>query len=335
VPGKQLIPNAERDLAAAHLELMSRNISMIQSVSGVTDELLGRATNATSGRAIEARQLQGSLTTAKLFDNLRFAVQVQGEKQLSLIEQYFTEEKQFRITNDRGAPEYIAINTGLPEDDITRTKADFVISEGEWRATMRQAQAEQLLEILTRMPPQIAITLLDLVVEMMDVPNRDELVSRIRKINGQRDPDAEEPTPEELEAMQAQQQQAQMQQAMFEAELRAKLAKAGVDEARAAQLAAQVAKENIAAQSQAIEAAIRALMAPPAVPVADGLLHEAGFVGRTEQEHQAAIQAQQQALAEREQQQMQEQAALEQQQQDGMVPDGAMPNDLPAGIPPV
>ena len=185
------------------------------------------------------------------------------------------------------------------------------------------------------MPPQIAITLLDLVVEMMDVPNRDELVSRIRKINGQRDPDAEEPTPEELEAMRAQQQQAQMQQAMFEAELRAKLAKAGVDEARAAQLAAQVAKENIGAQSQAIEAAIRALMAPPAVPVADGLLHEAGFVGRTEQEHQAAIQAQQQALAEREQQQMQEQAAMEQQQQDGMVPDGAMPNDLPAGIPPV
>lgn len=333
--GKQILPNVERDLATAHLELMSRNISMIQSVSGVTDELLGRATNATSGRAIEARQLQGSLTTAKLFDNLRFAVQVQGEKQLSLIEQYFTEEKQFRITNDRGTPEYIAINTGLPEDDITRTKADFVISEGEWRATMRQAQAEQLLEILTRMPPQIAITLLDLVVEMMDVPNRDELVSRIRKINGQRDPDAEEPTPEELEVMQAQQQQAQMQQAMFEAELRAKLAKAGVDEARAAQLAAQVAKENIAAQSQAIEAAIRALMAPPAVPVADGMLHEAGFVGRTEQEHQAAIQAQQQALAEREQQQMQEQAALEQQQQDGMVPDGAMPNDLPAGIPPV
>lgn len=333
--GKQILPNVERDLATAHLELMSRNISMIQSVSGVTDELLGRATNATSGRAIEARQLQGSLTTAKLFDNLRFAVQVQGEKQLSLIEQYFTEEKQFRITNDRGTPEYIAINTGLPEDDITRTKADFVISEGEWRATMRQAQAEQLLEILTRMPPQIAITLLDLVVEMMDVPNRDELVSRIRKINGQRDPDAEEPTPEELEVMQAQQQQAQMQQAMFEAELRAKLAKAGVDEARAAQLAAQVAKENISAQSQAIEAAIRALMAPPAVPVADGLLHEAGFVGRTEQEHQAAIQAQQQALAEREQQQMQEQAALEQQQQGGMVPDGAMPNDLPAGIPPV
>jgi len=335
-PGKQILPNAERDLAAAHLELMSRNISMIQSVSGVTDELLGRTTNATSGRAIEARQLQGSLTTAKLFDNLRFAVQAQGEKQLSLIEQYFTEQKQFRITNERGHPEYVTINDGLPENDIVRRQADFVVSEGEWRATMRQAAAEQLLEMMTRMPPQVALTLLDLVVEMMDLPNRDEMVARIRKITGQRDPDAEDPTPEELKAIQAQQQQAQMQQAMFEAELRAKLAKAGVDEARAAHLAAQVAKENIAAQGQAIEAAIRALMAPPAVSIADGLLHEAGFVGRTDQEHHAAIQAQQQALAEREQQQMKEQAAFEQQQQDGIVPDdGAMPNGRPAGMPPV
>ena len=330
VPGKQLIPNAERDLAAAHLELMSRNISMIQSVSGVTDELLGRTTNATSGRAIEARQLQGSLTTAKLFDNLRFAVQTQGEKQLSLIEQYFTEEKQFRITNDRGTPEYITVNTGLPEDDITRTKADFVISEGEWRASMRQAQAEQLLEMLTRMPPQIAITLLDLVVEMMDVPNRDELVSRIRKINGQRDPDAGEPTPEEIQAMQAQQQQAAMQQALIEAELQAKLAKAGVDQARAAQIAAQVAKENISTQSAALDAAIKTIVAPPAVPVADGLLREAGFVSRTEQAQQAAIAAQNQMLAERAAQaQAMQQAAQE--QQSGMVPDGAMPND--AGAP--
>ena len=41
----------------------------------------------------------------------------------------------------------------------------------------------------------------DLVVEMVDLPGRDELVARIRKINGQRDPDTD-PTPEELQAQQ-------------------------------------------------------------------------------------------------------------------------------------
>jgi len=160
------------------------------------------------------------------------------------------------------------------------------------------------------------------------VPNRDELVSRIRKINGQRDPDAGEPTPEEIQAMQAQQQQAAMQQALIEAELQAKLAKAGVDQARAAQIAAQVAKENISTQSAALDAAIKTIVAPPAVPVADGLLREAGFVSRTEQAQQAAFAAQNQMLAERAAQAMQQAA---QEQQSGMVPDGAMPND--AGAP--
>lgn len=347
--GKELVINADRELAGAHLDMMGRNIAMIQQVGGVTDELMGRTTNATSGRAIAARQEQGSMTTAKLFDNLRFAVQAQGEMQLSLIEQYFTEEKRFRITNQRGNPEYVAVNDGLPENDIVRAKADFVISEGEWRASMRQAAAEHLLEVMTRMPPQVAMVMLDLVVEMMDVPNREEIVQRIRQINGQRDPDAEELSPEEQAAEQAKAQQAQMQQAMFEAELREKLAKAGKSEAEAQRIAAQVAKEmaeaagvNVETQDKALDAAMKALMAPPVVPVADGILRESGFVSRTEQEQDMALQAQaeqtaleEQAAAEEqamiEQQQMQDQQADQEQQQAAQqgiqpdAPDGATP----------
>lgn len=121
--------NTDRELAQGHMMLMQQSIGMIQQASGVTDELMGRRTNATSGIAIQARQDQGSLATAKFFDNLRFANQVQGEKQLSLLNQYFTEEKSFRITNQRGQPEYVTVNDGLPENDIVRTKADFIISD--------------------------------------------------------------------------------------------------------------------------------------------------------------------------------------------------------------
>ncbi|MDI9814949.1 hypothetical protein QM436_18990, partial [Acinetobacter baumannii] len=78
------------DLAPAHLELASRSIQMIQQVGGVTDELLGRATNAVSGVAIKARQEQSSVATNKLLDNLRLAFQQHGEKELSLIEQFMT-----------------------------------------------------------------------------------------------------------------------------------------------------------------------------------------------------------------------------------------------------
>lgn len=328
--GKAIDLNVDRELAPAHLDLMARNIGMIQQVGGVTDEMMGRTTNATSGIAVQARQEQGALTTSKLFDNLRFAVQCQGEVQLSLIEQYFTDEKQFRITNDRGTPDYIAVNDGLPENDITRSKADFVISEGEWRASLRQAAAEQLLEMLTRMPPQVAIVLLDLVVESMDLPNREEIVQRIRAINGQEDPESDPNDPEVQARQQAQAQQAQFQQAMIEAELREKLAKAGKTEAEAARIAQELASKSVgdrlSAQKTAIDAARQALETPLAVDVADGLLREAGFVSAPEeaamQQQMAEQQAQEQQLAE--QQAMAEEQAMAEQQ--GMAPDGAAPH---------
>ena len=269
--------NADRDLEPAHLDFASRNIAMIQQVGGVTDELLGRTTNAVSGVAVQKRQEQGSLATARFFDNLRLAEQIRGEIELSLVEQFATEAKQFRITNQRGTPEFVQINDGLPENDITRTRADFVISEAEWRATMREAAVAELTELLTKMPPQVALVMLDLVVDSMDIPNRDEIVKRIRAINGQRDPDATELTPEEQQAMQAQQAQAQAQQAMFQAELRIKQADATKKEAEARKTDAQTINEKMNAAGTAMTAATAVIQMPTIAAVADNLLGEAGW----------------------------------------------------------
>lgn len=322
--GKELTINVERELAPAHMQLMSQSISMIQTLSGVTDENMGRSTNATSGRAITARQQQGSMTTAGIFDNLRYAVQVHGEKELSLIEQYFSDQKQFRITNMRGTPEYITINDGLPENDIVRTKADYVISDADWRASVRQAQTEELFALLQQLAPvapQVALVMLDLIVDDMDIAGRDELVKRIRQVTGMRDPDAEEMTPEEQQAeiakqqAQQQQQELQMRDAMAtiagkEAKAQRDMVAAQKDQAAIKQMLSQLAGQNIQTQKTALEAALAAISVPGSVRVADGMLHEAGFISRTEEdEATAAAVAQAQQMQQQEQQAMQEQQA--------------------------
>lgn len=310
--------DVDRDLAPAHLELASRSINMIQQVGGVTDELLGRATNAVSGVAIERRQEQGSVGTNKLFDNLRLAFQQHGEKELSLIEQFMTEEKQFRITNSRGSPEYVAVNDGLPENDITRTKADFIVDEAEWRATMRQAAVAEILEVAKTLPPEITLTILDLLVENMDIPNRDEIVKRIRQVSGQRDPDADEPTPEEQAAEQAaaMQQQSQMELAAAQlAEQQAKTRKAEADAlksvASANKLDAETVREGIGAIKDATDAAQVTAFMPELAPLADGMLQEAGWKS-------SDIPSASQPVA--------PQAP---EQPPGMVPDGAPPDQPP------
>jgi hypothetical protein len=314
---------------------------MIQQASGVTDELLGRKTNATSGVAIQRRQDQGSLATAKLFDNLLYASQVHGEKLLANIEQFMDDEKQFRITNKRGKYDYVSVNDGLPENDITRTKADFIISEGAWHATIRQAAADELMEAMTRLPPEVSIMLLDLAVENMDLPNREEIVARIRSVTGQFDPDAETPTPEDQQRMAEMAKQNAMKQAMMQAELEkaigdAKKAMAQAEQATATAQAAmaQIPGYNVDAQIKALEAAQVAIAVPAATPVADYILAESGFVSQTDKDAKALAQMQQAAAqqeAAAQQQVAAQQAAQQQAEQPGMAPPGQEQGAPPPG----
>lgn len=335
--GHDLSINVDRDLAPAHLSIMSQSINMIQSVSGVTDEQMGKTTNAKSGVAIQARQDQGSKSTSKLFDNLRYAFQCDGEITLSLCEQYFTEQKQFRITNQRGTPDFIDINDGLPENDITRTQADFIISDSEWRASLRQAQAQQLAEMMPNLPPQVQLVLLDLLIEELDLPNGEEMVKRIRQITGMRDPDATEPTPEEIQAEQAQAEQAKQQQIMAEAQLRNLNAKSIKDETAAQKTMVDTVLTSMQSQQTAVEAAQVSMLNPAILPVADALLHEAGFVSKSEEEaQQAAAEAQQDQAAQQQQmqqQQMQEQQMQEQQAQEAQQQQQGPAQAMQQGIP--
>jgi hypothetical protein len=293
--GKAFEMRTERELAASHLELMSLSTNMIQSLSGVTDESLGRTTNASSGKAIIARQQQGALSTAPIFDNLRMSRQFHGEKVLSLIEQFTTEEKQFRITNQRGNPDYVTVNDGLPENDIIRSKADFVISETDYNATMRQAAVDQFMDLAAKIAPvapQIVMVMLDLLIESMDLPNGEELVKRVRQITGMEDPDADPNAPDpEREARQAAAaEQAQREARAQEANIRTIEAKALETEAKAGKLVADTEKaradlqrmletlprEKLADMKAALELAIQMIGASPAVDTADALLQSTG-----------------------------------------------------------
>lgn len=275
----------DMEQVSGHMNMMDVDIQMIQRVGGVTDENLGRTTNATSGRAIMAKQDQGALATAELFDNLRYARMKHGEKVMVLMEQYLTGKMDFRTVNERGKPTFHTVNDGMPQNSITAHKSNFIISLDDWRASMRQANTERLLGVLEQLAPaapQIVTLILDLVVESMDIPKRDEIVSRIREATGVQDPDLDPESPEAQAAKQAKDAQAQMQQRAVLAEIEEKEARAKDLVARAAKTgaetdiaAAKVASEQLANMSAALTAAEMLLRDAGLGPVADQLLMEA------------------------------------------------------------
>lgn len=282
--------NRDVGLANEHISLMERDAQYIRAIGGVTNENLGRQTNATSGVAISNRQEQGSVVTTEPFDNHRFALQQLGKIELSMVEQFYSEEKVVRIIGGRGNATYIELNSrdenGNILNDITAMEADFVMSEQDYKSTLKQAMFESLFDILGRMSQmgpqglQAAMNLLDLVVDMADLPNKDELVSRIRKINGQTDPDAEQ-TPEEMQAQQmsAQQQAIQAELVQRTAEANLKLLEAKVEHLskQAAKVDADRLNAMVTAMYEALQSGQIVASIPGVAPVADAILQGAGY----------------------------------------------------------
>jgi len=248
--GAEVRIETNANLAQGHIELMSLDAKLIQEGTGVTDENMGRQTNATSGRAIQARQEQGNTVTSELYDNLRLAIQLAGEMELSLIEQFCPEERTFRIVGERGQTEFVTVNRETPDEDgelndITARKADFVVDQQTFNASIRQSMFDSLIELVKIVPPEIAIHLLDLIFDLSDLPGKDVYVERIRALTGETDPDenVEDESPEkQAQAQQAAAQEAEMAQLIQELELRMAMAKTEKAEAEADKAAAETAK---------------------------------------------------------------------------------------------
>jgi predicted nucleic acid-binding protein len=223
----------EKDLASADLEMSRDDERFIESISGVTPENKGTVRKDLSGKAIQNIQEQGHTTSAVPFDNYYLALQLEGETRLSLIEQFYDKEKEYRVTGDENKDDFVKINEkkdGKILNNITESKADYIVSKQSFKDTLRQSMLATFMELITNFSksmPNVALALLDQAFELMDeLSVKDEVVARIRKINGQQAPEDEQ-TPEEKEEAakqkqvqeQKQQQDQQIQQALIQAKL--------------------------------------------------------------------------------------------------------------------
>lgn len=260
--GKRFEVRRDADMVKGQLELMQLNSAKIMRIANVNDDNMGRRTNAESGVAITARQDQGAVSSTEPLDNLRFACRVAGEKRLSLAEQYLTTPKVVRIAGIKGQFEWVKIND--PElqadgsvrwlNDMTASKADFVMAEQDFSGTMRQMMFDAMSELAARpgIAPELALRLLRIAIEFSDFPNKDELAAEIRRISGDA-PD--KMNPEEEQAAAAMQEQQQKAAAMQEAMAQAALAKEQATAQKIGAEAAEIMKrtENPDVQDQAGE----------------------------------------------------------------------------------
>ncbi|WP_282476632.1 portal protein [Vibrio sp. ABG19] len=215
------------NIAAQQFNVMQDSMKLIQDTMGVYGAFLGQDSNASSGVAIANLVEQGATTLAEINDNYNFGSQLLGELLLGYILVDMRDKENHAIVinrDDRRKRKTVVVNEiledGKKNNDLTRLRAHIALAPIQQTAAYKSQLAERMMAITAQLPAEVQVSVIDLVLELSDVPNKQEFMDRVRgALNIQKDP--EDMTEEEqAQLQQEQQQQQQIQQRQLELQMR-------------------------------------------------------------------------------------------------------------------
>ena len=210
----------------------------IKSISGVSDYMQGFAREDVAAKSVVANQKSGQANLAKVMDNLNRTDHLLARNILSLVQEYYTEQRLVRITTDRmmGTTEEMIVNQLTPEgtilNDLTLGEYTIVVTNEPERDTFEDSQFDQAVRLRTEVGVQIPDKF---ILQASRLKDKAEIITALEG-----DPNSEEA-----------QQQAQMQARAQEAEIAKSEAEVQQKQADAQLTQARAQKEMILAQKEA------------------------------------------------------------------------------------
>lgn len=157
----------------------------IKNVGGVYNAMLGKDGQANSGIAIQSLVEQGTTTLAEINDNYRFARAKVGELLLSLVIEDMGRQPQEIKVDNVGKNKVVAINKpredGMLDNDIQRARLKVALSDVPSTPSYRMQRLSMLTEITKSLPPNLQALVIDFVMASTDLPERDQIVERLRR----------------------------------------------------------------------------------------------------------------------------------------------------------
>lgn len=193
-------------LTEPQIAMMLQSEREIQEISGVNAEQSGYGSNVTSGIALEKRQNQAATTTATLQDNQRRSLKRMGDVLVPTMQSEWRGPKVLRITDSiTSAERFMMINEPVQigpdqyeiRNDITQAKFDTVVTTAPQTDTIRERNMDLVIKVVEKSPQEMVPHLLALFFEMADLPNKDQLMSKMKPILGI-DPAEEDMTLDQL-----------------------------------------------------------------------------------------------------------------------------------------
>lgn len=243
-------------IATQQFQLAKDSQEMIQQCAGVYNAMLGQGDSGQSGVAINSLIEQGSTTLSEINDNYRFGRLCANRLLMMYLFEDLKKQRDVSVTVFKEDPtrrKQVVINAVVKgerklSNDISKLRAHVALAPIQQTPTFKAQMAQQLTQIVGTLPPEIQMATLDMILELMDIPNKQEFLARVRSAIGVKK-DFEDMTPEEQQQAQAEAQQQAQQQQML---LRDQMADIAKKEAEAAIKQMQAQKEQRATQSMEV-----------------------------------------------------------------------------------
>lgn len=139
------------EIGQGHLMLLQEAKDAMRRTSGRGNEAMGMPSEVRSGTGIARKQMMSFQISMPIQNNLRRCRLMKARLSFALMKQYLTEEMAFQITDDPNAPRTVQVTKGMVQA-LKERIYDVVITEMKDYATLREQQAEMLLQVL----PQLA-----------------------------------------------------------------------------------------------------------------------------------------------------------------------------------
>jgi len=242
-------------IAAQQFNLMQNDMKLIQDTAGVYNSMLGQDSNATSGVAIANLVEQGTTTLAEVNDNFHYSRNKVADLLLAYKVVDLVKRENVKVTvnrNDKARKKNIMLNSvddeGLRTNDVARFRGHIALMPIPATPTYRQQQAQLLTQAMGQIPAEAQAAVVPMLIELMDVPNKQEVLDSIRQsLNIPKAP--EDMTEEEQQAAAQQQQKAQMAEQMQMEQMQGELEKLKLDRellvARIAELQKKTETEDV------------------------------------------------------------------------------------------
>ncbi len=273
-PGARFEVKRDFQLNAQQFQLMEDSRRALGRVSNIGPAFSGQEGTARSGIQEQTQLEQAQVGIADLMDGFKEARQQVGELLMAMIiEDMGRDEQTIVIEGDTlNPPRTVVLNspeidpaTGLQylSNDVQRTRLMVSLEDVPTSSSFRAQQLNALSESVKSLPQELQTVVMPFMIDLMDLPRKDQIVQAIRQATTQTDP---EKMREQIK-----------QELQYELKLRELENKERLTEAQIKNLMAQAVQTGVQAAFSAMQGGAQVAQMPMIAPIADAIMQGAGY----------------------------------------------------------